>query len=92
MRTGQAGTLSYHPRMYVCLYVCIDALSFVSHSQSIRSDVPGRWSIEAIRDTAKNPGWVELGPSEFLMPGMVDCHIHAPQYSYTGRFKGEEGG
>ncbi len=22
--------------------------------------------------------------SEFLMPGMVDTHIHASQYSYTG--------
>lgn len=23
-------------------------------------------------------------PSEFFMPGMVDTHIHAPQYSFTG--------
>lgn len=22
--------------------------------------------------------------SEFLMPGLVDTHIHAPQYSFTG--------
>lgn len=22
--------------------------------------------------------------SEFFMPGMVDTHIHAPQYSYAG--------
>lgn len=23
-------------------------------------------------------------PSEFFMPGMVDTHIHAPQYSFAG--------
>lgn len=23
-------------------------------------------------------------PSEFFMPGLVDTHIHAPQYSFTG--------
>uniref|UniRef100_A0A8C1AZ29 Guanine deaminase n=1 Tax=Cyprinus carpio carpio TaxID=630221 RepID=A0A8C1AZ29_CYPCA len=26
----------------------------------------------------------QLGQHEFLMPGMVDTHIHASQYSYTG--------
>ena len=25
-----------------------------------------------------------LGSHEFLLPGFVDCHLHAPQYSYTG--------
>ncbi|XP_057211279.1 guanine deaminase isoform X1 [Triplophysa rosa] len=27
---------------------------------------------------------IKLGQYEFLMPGMVDTHIHASQYSYTG--------
>ena len=27
---------------------------------------------------------VELGADEFLVPGLVDCHVHAPQYAYTG--------
>ncbi|XP_056601032.1 guanine deaminase [Triplophysa dalaica] len=27
---------------------------------------------------------IQLGQYEFLMPGMVDTHIHASQYSYTG--------
>ena len=26
----------------------------------------------------------ELGPTQFLMPGFIDCHHHAPQYSYAG--------
>lgn len=25
-----------------------------------------------------------MGYSQFLMPGLVDTHIHAPQYSFTG--------
>lgn len=29
---------------------------------------------------------VELGPTEFLVPGFVDSHIHAPQYPNAGIF------
>ena len=36
------------------------------------------------RLTASLPTVVELGPHEFLVPGLIDLHIHAPQYSYTG--------
>ena len=25
-----------------------------------------------------------LSPSQFLIPGLIDTHIHAPQYQYTG--------
>eukprot|EP00466_Bigelowiella_natans_P008876 jgi/Bigna1/139148/aug1.48_g13856 len=25
------------------------------------------------------------GPGKFLIPGFIDVHIHAPQYSYTGQ-------
>jgi guanine deaminase len=25
-----------------------------------------------------------LKPSQFLMPGLIDCHVHAPQYEFTG--------
>lgn len=25
-----------------------------------------------------------LLPSEFFMPGLVDAHIHAPQYAFSG--------
>lgn len=28
--------------------------------------------------------WSRLSHSEFFMPGLVDTHIHAPQYSYAG--------
>lgn len=29
-------------------------------------------------------GYVELGPHEFLSPGFIDLHIHAPQFAFTG--------
>jgi guanine deaminase len=31
-------------------------------------------------------GWVvrRLGLTQFLVPGLVDTHIHAPQFSYAG--------
>ena len=25
-----------------------------------------------------------LSPTSFLMPGLIDTHIHAPQYAFTG--------
>jgi guanine deaminase len=28
--------------------------------------------------------YIRLAPNEFLCPGFVDLHIHAPQYAYTG--------
>ena len=28
--------------------------------------------------------FMELGKEEFLCPGMIDLHIHAPQYAFTG--------
>jgi hypothetical protein len=31
-----------------------------------------------------HPGLVELSTHEFLCPGFIDLHIHAPQYAYSG--------
>jgi hypothetical protein len=31
-----------------------------------------------------HPGLVELSAHEFLCPGFIDLHIHAPQYAYSG--------
>jgi guanine deaminase len=27
---------------------------------------------------------LQLGPEEFCCPGMIDTHVHAPQYQFTG--------
>jgi guanine deaminase len=32
----------------------------------------------------ENPKCTKLGQNQLLMPGMVDTHIHAPQYAFTG--------
>lgn len=31
-----------------------------------------------------HPGFVRLAQHEFLCPGFIDLHIHAPQFAYTG--------
>lgn len=32
----------------------------------------------------KKRSYVRLRPQEFMCPGFIDLHIHAPQYAYTG--------
>lgn len=39
-------------------------------------------SMEAATNIAEHV--IVLQPREFLIPGMIDLHIHAPQYAYTG--------
>jgi len=39
----------------------------------------------AVVAAAKEAGTLRaLGPREFILPGFVDTHIHAPQFSYSG--------
>ena len=40
--------------------------------------------IEAVLAAHRPEDVVELAETEFLAPGMVDCHVHAPQYAYSG--------
>ena len=41
--------------------------------------------VKELLDDAKTRGSLKvLGMREFLLPGFVDCHAHAPQFSYTG--------
>ena len=47
----------------------------------------GRFSEEAIQRLPINPGdtkRVHLTADEFLLPGLIDCHIHAPQFPNIG--------
>ncbi|CAE8600397.1 unnamed protein product, partial [Polarella glacialis] len=39
---------------------------------------------EALRQAIADGSVIRLESGQFLMPGFVDCHIHAPQFSYTG--------
>ena len=40
--------------------------------------------IKAVLAAHRPQDVVELAETEFLAPGMVDCHVHAPQYAYSG--------
>ena len=31
-----------------------------------------------------HPGYLRLSPTSFLCPGLIDLHIHAPQYAFSG--------
>lgn len=41
---------------------------------------------KAYQELAKNsPNYITLGKDQILMPGFIDTHIHAPQFSQSGR-------
>uniref|UniRef100_A0A673WC16 Guanine deaminase n=1 Tax=Salmo trutta TaxID=8032 RepID=A0A673WC16_SALTR len=51
-------------------------IAFIGSGQEVDS-LSQKWGFEALAVT-------QLGQYEFFMPGMVDTHIHASQYSYAG--------
>ena len=57
--------------------ICLDAMGTIA----ARIDNP---SEEEIEEHQKNKNYRRLDASTFLLPGFVDTHIHAPQYTYTG--------
>jgi guanine deaminase len=46
-------------------------------------DEPGH--AEAIAAAAQRPGFLRLGAHEYLLPGFVDLHVHAPQWPQAGK-------
>jgi len=73
-------------------HLCESALICLDHGGSIAAvvDRQADQSDEAWRNTLdKHAALLEKGGrvqqlEGFLVPGLVDCHIHAPQYTYTG--------
>ncbi|XP_041756565.1 guanine deaminase [Coregonus clupeaformis] len=51
-------------------------IAFIGSGKEVDS-LSQKWGFEALAVT-------QLGQHEFFMPGMVDTHIHASQYSYAG--------
>ena len=41
-------------------------------------------TIVGTNDSAQYIKIIQLSPKEFLIPGLIDTHIHAPQYTFTG--------
>ena len=48
---------------------------------AVAKDTP---SVEALLRDGDPGVVVELAATDFLVPGLVDCHVHAAQYAYTG--------
>ncbi|KAI9229297.1 MAG: guanine deaminase-like protein [Piptocephalis tieghemiana] len=71
--------------------IMLNALLAVDHLGKIVTlieDGGGEEGIHAymtkVGDRAKVAQIHQLGPHEFLFPGLIDTHIHAPQYAFTG--------
>ncbi|XP_070689661.1 guanine deaminase [Pempheris klunzingeri] len=74
-----------HSTQLTALQILEDALVGVNAEGKIAFIGEGAESDRLSQTFAFSPSEVtQLGPYEFFMPGMVDTHIHAPQYSYAG--------
>lgn len=61
-------------------------LLYLNHSLCVNHDgiivrFEPQQDISRYRD---HPGLIKLSTYEFLCPGFIDLHIHAPQYAFTG--------
>jgi guanine deaminase len=63
------------------LKLLIDHVLYVNEEGSISELRPASLFAAGAIDS---PRLVELSKNEFLCPGMIDLHIHAAQYAYTG--------
>lgn len=62
------------------LLLCLDHLLMVNRDGLI-------FFFDHVEDVSlieNQPNFVKLAPHEFLCPGFIDLHIHAPQFAYTG--------
>uniref|UniRef100_A0A3B1K021 Guanine deaminase n=1 Tax=Astyanax mexicanus TaxID=7994 RepID=A0A3B1K021_ASTMX len=78
------GTLAHSTRD-TPLQILEDSVLGVDHRGKIAFIEEGQ-NVESLSQTwgFETSDIVQLGQYEFLMPGMVDTHIHASQYSYSG--------
>ena len=67
------------------LKILRDHVITVNHNGVIRDVQPRRSSTILLSDLPPDCQLIQLQePYEFLCPGMIDLHIHAPQFAYTG--------
>jgi len=77
------GTL-VHTRVYGQIDILHDHLLVVVEGK-IAKVVPGSQEDAVLAEYGTPPGAVRrLAQGEFLMPGMIDTHVHAPQYKFAG--------
>jgi guanine deaminase len=77
------GTLIHSPTRG-SVEILEDALVFVDADGKI-SDVEAQSDDGAIATARENGALVELKPGQYLLPGLVDLHIHAPQWPQMGK-------
>jgi guanine deaminase len=66
------------------LKLCLDHILTVNRRGLIVDVVPAAEYVADDNSSTAAPIVQQLGPHEFLVPGLLDLHIHAPQYAYTG--------
>ena len=66
--------------------ICVDSsgsIARVVDRQSDQTDEAWQDIVTTLASRIEDGGDVQRLEG-FLIPGLVDCHIHAPQYTYTG--------
>lgn len=65
--------------------ILLDHIIFVDEQGIIDRLVPSRIvGQDELEKLMKSDSFLHLEIDEFLCPGLIDLHIHAPQYAYTG--------
>jgi guanine deaminase len=64
------------------LEVLEDALIVIGADGVIVRVESGADAAQSFRNSGR---LTELGPAQYLIPGLIDCHIHAPQWPQLGR-------
>jgi guanine deaminase len=81
--TTSSKTVASNPSnlISILLYHCI----IINNNGSIVHLGPSSSFSEALKSHPVAQDQIHhLSPKQFLIPGFIDCHIHAPQYSFTG--------
>jgi len=65
------------------LKMLLDHVLKVNESGIITYLAPAAVSDDVL-SSSNSVNYIQLSPHEFLCPGLIDLHIHAPQFAYTG--------
>lgn len=72
---------SFEFRLLINYLVIVDRKGFIREMVPAASN-EGQQILDKCKESCAT--LVHLNDDELLVPGFIDCHVHAPQYSYTG--------